>query len=79
MTSFDYPKHKQKPLEFAWRYFETQSSFWALIHPNFTYEHPCNLICEFSMGDFHSQIRTNVHGWKAEFLWNKVHPWNHGW
>jgi hypothetical protein len=32
MASFDYPKHKQKKLEFAWQHFEIQSSFWVKIN-----------------------------------------------
>jgi hypothetical protein len=32
MASFDYPKHKWKTLEFAHKYFWTQSSFWVKIN-----------------------------------------------
>jgi hypothetical protein len=31
MTSFGYPKHKQKALEFAWQHFGTQNSFWIKV------------------------------------------------
>jgi hypothetical protein len=32
MISFDYLKHKQKNLEFAWQHFEIQNSFWIKIN-----------------------------------------------
>jgi hypothetical protein len=32
MVSFDYPKHKQKTLKFAWQHFETQGSLWIKIN-----------------------------------------------
>ncbi len=32
MVSFDYPKHKQKTLKFAWQPFGTQNLLWNKIN-----------------------------------------------
>jgi hypothetical protein len=69
MTSFNYPKHKQKTLEFAWQHFGIQSSFWIKI--NFDSMVRWKGLDKINVHKIYNLLFFNDH--KASFLWFMKH------